>query len=410
MNTTDIPTHPAPAAPGSAAETGRQPAWLAVTIREIVVKATDRTFIISTVSTLVLVALGFLAAYFFSGRTHHLDVVVTDRQVVPVAEQAIAAAKAGDDRLTGDVTVADSEEQALQMLRDDDADVLVQRLAGRWTLTYKSEAKTEFESQFTQILLNQTITELAGRAGTTPAEVNAQMNFDTHLLEGDQQNSLTARIASLAFAALFMVSALTYGMQIATSIIEEKQSRIVEILVALIPVRQLLAGKVLGNTVIAVGQLVLLAGAGLIGLSLSPFKMLLPELSGGIGWFLVFFLAGFLALACIWAAAGALGTRSEDLQHTSQPLIWTLMLVYLAGFTVTGTVRDVLSYVPIMSSVLMPARIIEHSVSWWQPLIALILNLLFAFATVLLGERIYRNALLRTHGRLSYRQALKPND
>ena len=166
----------------------------------------------------------------------------------------------------------------------------------------------------------------------------------------------------------------------------------------------------LGNTVIAVGQLVLRAGAGLIGLSLSPFKMLLPELSGGIGWFLVFFLAGFLALACIWAAAGALGTRSEDLQHTSQPLIWTLMLVYLAGFTVTGTVRDVLSYVPIMSSVLMPARIIEHSVSWWQPLIALILNLLFAFATVLLGERIYRNALLRTHGRLSYRQGLKPND
>ena len=138
-------------------------------------------------------------------------------------------------------------------------------------------------------------------------------------MEGDAVDGMVGYFAGLGFAVLFMMSSMIYGMQIASSVIEEKQSRIVEILVAVIPVRQLLAGKVIGNTVIAFGQMVLLLGVTLIGVSFTPVTGALPNLSSGVGWFLAFFLAGFLALACIWAA-GALGTRSEDLNQTSQPL------------------------------------------------------------------------------------------
>ncbi len=117
-----------------------------------------------------------------------------------------------------------------------------------------------------------------------------------------------------------------------------------------------------------------------------------------------------MALACIWAAAGALGTRSEDLQHTSQPLMWVLMIAYFAGFMATGTVRVVLSFVPIVSSILMPVRIVDGTAAWWEPVIALAINLAFAVAMVIIGERIYRRALLRTQGRLSFRQALMLKD
>ena len=101
-----------------------------------------------------------------------------------------------------------------------------------------------------------------------------------------------------------------------------------------------------------------------------------------------------------------MGTRSEDLNQTSQPLTWLLLIAYFVGFTVSGTARVVLSYVPIISSILMPVRIVEGAADWWEPIAALLLNLAFAAVMVLLGERIYRRALLQTQGRLTYRQAL----
>ena len=85
-------------------------------------------------------------------------------------------------------------------------------------------------------------------------------------------------------------------------------------------------------------------------------------------------------------------------------------LAYVAGFASRGTAQEILSFVPIASSVLMPVRIVAGEVGWWQPLLALVFNLAFAFGTVLVGEKIYRNALLRTQGRLSYREALTLKD
>lgn len=105
-----------------------------------------------------------------------------------------------------------------------------------------------------------------------------------------------------------------------------------------------------------------------------------------------------------------LGTRAEDLNQTSQPLTWLLVMAYFVGFMVTGTARVVLSFVPIISSILMPVRIVEGTADWWEPVVALLINLVFAVAMVLLGERIYRRALLQAQGRLTYRQALTLND
>ena len=392
--------------------TDRQPAWLTVAIREIMVKLTDKTFIIGTLSTLALVAISMVASYFFTSRPQTLDVVVTDQAAVSLVDQVIAVAKADNDNLEGNIVTAPDRDAALAMLESGDADVLVEQVSGRWTLTYQESNDAIFEGYFSQVLRAQTIAELAEQAGQTPAQVNAQMTFDTHLVvpPTDADRGSLATVAGFAFAILFMMSAMVYGMQIATSVIEEKQSRIVEILVSVIPVRHLLAGKVLGNTVLAVGQMVLLAAVGLIGLSFTPAAAMLPAFSSGVAWFLVFFLAGFLALACIWAAAGAMCTRSEDLNQTSQPLMWVLILAYVAGFASRGTAQEILSFVPIASSVLMPVRIVAGEVGWWQPLLALVFNLAFAFGTVLVGEKIYRNALLRTQGRLSYREALTLKD
>lgn len=387
-----------------------QPAWLTVATREIMVKLTDRTFLISTISTLVLIAVGVVAGYFLGARPQVVTVAVVDQSVVPTIDLVTQAAQADDEAFSTEVVTAPDRAAALQQLRDGEADVLVEQPGGRWSLTYQMSPDPQFDAYFTQVVTQQTIAGLASSAGVSQQEVDDRLAVDTHTLEVDEQRAQTALVAGFAFAVLFMMSSMLYGMQIATSVIEEKQSRIVEILVSVIPVRALLAGKVLGNTAIAFGQMVLLLGVALFGVSLTPLSSYLPSFSSAIGWFLLFFLVGFLALACVWAAAGALGTRTEDLNHTSQPLIWILMLVYIAGFTATGVAREILSFVPIASSVLMPVRLVEGTASWWEPLVALVISLLFSVGTVLAGERIYRNALLQTQGRLSYRQAFALKD
>jgi ABC-2 type transport system permease protein len=201
------------------------------------------------------------------------------------------------------------------------------------------------------------------------------------------------------------MAALIFGMQIANSVVEEKQSRIVEIIATSIPVRHLLAGKILGNTVLAVLQILLYAGVGLIGMSFTPYGSFIPAISGPVVWFLVFFAAGFVALACLWAVAGALASRTEDLQSTTTPLTFIVMGIFFSSFLLDGTAKVVASFVPPVSAVLMPIRILEEDVPVWQPIAGLALLLLFALGTILVGERLYRRSLLQNQGRVSLKEA-----
>ncbi|WP_341729193.1 ABC transporter permease [Brooklawnia sp.] len=392
------------------ASSERRPAWLIVTIREIVVKVTDKAFIIGTLTTLGLIVAGFAVGFLVSGRAQTTDVVVTTSEAATMAQSVSALAQQSASGDAVQVVQADDDAQALAQVEAGDADVYLRHGEIGWITTWESEPDSGFVNQLQEALNAQTITDLANQAGVSTEQLSQQLSVTTEVLNATGSGGPIGLIAAVAFGVLFMMSSMTYGMQIATSVIEEKQSRIVEILVAVIPVRQLLAGKVIGNTLIAFTQVLVLLGASLIGLAFTGLRDYLPDFAGAAGWFLLFFLAGFGALACIWAAAGALGTRSEDLNQTSTPLMWVIMATYLAAFAATGTVRIVLSFVPIVSAVLMPARLIEGTVAWWEPLAALASNLVFAMLMVLLGERIYRRALLRTGGRLNWRQGLKLAD
>ena len=383
--------------------------WATIARREIMVKLTDKSFIISTIVSLAVTALAFAGVQIFANRSTTTDIVVTNQQAAAIVQGTDSLVRKKNAKSSVNVVEVSSDEEAEHLVSAGDADAWLRQADGSWQLVWKTESKTSLEQSVDTVIKDLTLSDLARQAGLSDAELQARMSVESVTLEGDS-NPMIGSLTGLAFAALFMFSSLVYGMQIANSVVEEKQSRIVEILVSVVPVRALLAGKVIGQTAIAVGQMVLLLGLGLIGLSATKLSVMLPNLSGAVAWFLVFFLAGFLALACIWAAAGSLGTRTEDVQYSAQPLTFVLMAVYVAGFTASGTAKVVLSYVPIMSAVLMPARIMDNTAQWWEPVIALVINLLFAALMVSLGSRIYRRALMQTSGRLSYRAALRLSD
>ena len=378
-------------------------AWPIVMRRELLVKLTDRGFLLSTLAIVAIIGawLGFNA--YQAERTMTYAVVTT---AADAAMGQTLAASAGelDDKVIVTAETAADPESARSAVREEEVDGWLHRDGTGWTLTTVSDSGRLLDLT-QQVVRAATVDEQARALGTTAAALEAGSVVSPQFLVGDAERAGVAEAVGFVMAFLFYMAALIFGMQIANSVVEEKQSRIVEIIATSIPVRHLLAGKILGNTLLAVLQILLYAGVGLIGMSFTPYGSLIPALGGPVVWFLVFFAAGFVALACLWAVAGSLASRTEDLQSTTTPLTFVVMGVFFASFLLDGTAKVVASFVPPVSAVLMPIRILEGDTPLWQPVVALALLLLFALGTILVGERLYRRSLLQNQGRVSLKQA-----
>ena len=381
-----------------------EPPWLLVTRREVVSRITDKSFLLGTAFMVVLIA-GFIG---FSAWQEERTETVTLAATPDAAAMATAVADAApgvDENVEVTVVEIDDRAAAESALREDEVDAWLHPTDDGWQLTSESSEQGSLTDVVEVVVQQQVLADNAAEVGTTVESLQAGSTVTTAFLRGDAEKAGVAEAVGFVFVFLFYFAALVFGMQLASSVIEEKQSRIVEIIAAAIPVRHLLAGKVLGNTALAVIQLMVYLVVGLVGLSFTSYKSYVPALSGPTAWFIGFFLAGFIALACLWAVAGSLASRTEDLQATSTPLTMLMLVMFFGGLSLDGRAQVIASFVPPVSAVVMPKRILAGGVEWWEPLLALGLLAAFAAVTVRIGERLYRRALLQTGGRVSLRQA-----
>ncbi len=397
--------HEVSAPPDSDSGERRVPAWQLVAVREITVKLTDKTFVLSTTLMVALLAGLFGVQIFLANRTTTTTVIATPDSVV-MARSLAEQAPHLDDTLVVNVEQTSDAAAARAAVDGGEADAWLHTGSQGWVLTTRSEPDDTLFSVTSRVIRDETLRANAAAAGTTPEQLEAGSAVQTDLLRGDAQQAQLAEAVGFAFAFLFYLAALLFGVSLASSVLEEKQSRIVEIIATAVPVRHLLAGKVIGNTAIAMGQLVVYAGVGLIGLSFTDYSTYVPSLSGPVVAFLVFFLAGFTALACLWAVAGSLANRQEDLQATTGPLTFLTIAVFFGALTLDGRWATVASFVPPLSAVLMPIRLLKDQASYGEAAIALALLLATAAVTIRVGERLYRRSLLQTGGgRISLRSA-----
>ncbi|QSR29987.1 hypothetical protein CFI00_05570 [Nocardioides sp. S5] len=382
----------------------RERAWLLVTRREVVSRITDKSFLIGTVLMVAMIVgfIGFTA--WQEERTDEATLGATP-EAVAMAQAVADTAPEVDDKLEVRLVELEDDAAARAALEADEVDAWLHPVDGGWQLTSESSEQDSLTDATRVVVRQQVLAENASGVGTTVEELEAGSTVSTGFLRGDAEKAAVADAVGFVFVFLFYFAALVFGMQLASSVIEEKQSRIVEIIAAAIPLRHLLAGKILGNTALALIQLLVYLAVGLVGLTFTPYKSYVPALSGPAAWFLAFFLAGFVALACLWAVAGSLASRTEDLQATSTPLTMLMLVMFFGGLSLDGRGQVIASFVPPVSAVVMPKRILAGGVEWWEPLVALGLLAAFALVTVWLGERLYRRALLQTGGRVSLRQA-----
>jgi ABC-2 type transport system permease protein len=226
------------------------------------------------------------------------------------------------------------------------------------------------------------------------------------LLEQSEVNNDAQQVVIQVFAMLFLIFAMG-GAAIAQSTVTEKQTRIVEILVSTVPVRALLAGKIIGHAVLTLGQVVVIAIAAPIALSISGGGELLSIVGPAVGWFVPFMCLGFVLLASIWAVAGSLVSRQEDL-GSSMGLVMLLVLgPYFAVvfFSDNATAMTILSYVPFSAAVAMPVRLFAGEAQLWEPLVSLGILAGAVVGIVLLASRLYSGSLLQTGGKVALSKA-----
>lgn len=246
----------------------------------------------------------------------------------------------------------------------------------------------------------------------TDAPVSLMMKLGTlpsvELLDPQAANALIAYLVAIGFGLVFLLAAQIFGSTIAQSVVEEKQTRVVEVLISAIPVRALLAGKVIGNTVLAMGQILLLVAVAIVGLIVTGQTEMLQGLGAPLVWFAVFFLFGFILLASLFAAAASLVSRQEDIGSTTAPLLFIVMAPYFAVivFRDSPLVMSILSYVPFSAPVGMPVRLFLGTAQWWEPLLSLAILLVTCVVAIIVGARIYENSLLRMGARVKLSEAL----
>ena len=338
-----------------------------VAAREIKVKLRDKTFLISTAFFLLIaVASTVLPAVLDGGPT---KVATTDRTVATALQQAGLEVR----------TVA-TEAEAEQLVRDGDVAAAV--VAGPTVLG-----------------LEEAPGEVVEALSTAPP---------VRLLDPDATDPFLAFVVPFALAFLFFMTSFTFGLQIAMSVTEEKQTRIVEILVASVPVRALLAGKVAAMTLLAFGQIALIAVAALVGMRVAGVDPDVAALVGPtIAWFLVFFLLGFVMLATLWAGVGALAARQEDINGASAPLQLAVMGPFFAVLFLqdNAAAMTALSYIPFSAPIAMPVRLFTGDAAGWEPVLALLVLAVSTAVFLVIGARVYEGSLLRTNGRTSFATA-----
>jgi ABC-2 type transport system permease protein len=218
--------------------------------------------------------------------------------------------------------------------------------------------------------------------------------------------------AAIAFVGVLLLygQLFGYGIWVASGVIEEKASRVVEMLLSAIRARQLLLGKIVGIGVLGLAQLVFIASFA-IGLALltGALKDVGATALGAVGLVIGWFILGFAFYATLFAAAGSLVTRMEELQNVIVPINLTILVSFFISIGAlqdpNGRLQVIASLLPTSSALAMPVRIVLGAAPGWQ--IALSLTLLIGSTILLvpLAARLYSGAVLRTRGRVKIREA-----
>ncbi len=262
-------------------------------------------------------------------------------------------------------------------------------------------AQNELADAIRIVLVRESLTH----SGLGTADVEFVMSpIDLDSTEADKKDSTDSAQASaygLFFIMYFVI--LFYGMNVARSIIEEKTSRIFEVLLATIKPEEMMAGKVLGVGAVGLSQVAIwLIGAvalsSYLGMS-GVFGDITFKISAAqTVYFILFFLLGYILYSGLAAALGAMSNSEQELQQMNIFLMLPLIACNGVVFQVTsdpdGTLAKVFSFIPLCTPLIMYVRIAVHQPPWWEIGISIVGLVATILAVLWFAARVYRVGIL----------------
>ncbi|MHA4851583.1 ABC transporter permease [Rhodococcus sp. MSC1_016] len=379
--------------------------------REFLTQVGKKSFLISNVIILLAIIGGIVAYSLFSGGGD-------DRaKIGVVGDQALAPVlvATGDAVATPvEVTAIDSEQAGRERVENGDLDVvLIPGADGSATAVTESEIGSGLRAVIDGAVLQRAQAEALTAQGVDPAQLAEEAGkavVTVDALDPPDPEKGQRVALSVAVVVLLYMQIMMFGMYVAMGVVEEKSSRVVELLLSTLRPLQLLWGKVIG--IGAVGLLQLAAygvagvGAGLATGTLTVTGTALGVLVGTLGWFVL----GFAFFAVLYAAAGSMVSRQEDVNATASPLMVLIVIMFFSAFSSVsdpdGTVSNVLSWIPPFSAILMPLRIAAGVASPTQVVATVALMLAVTAALSVLAAKIYQRSILRIGKVVSWKEAL----
>ncbi|HEY6567085.1 MAG TPA: ABC transporter permease [Actinomycetota bacterium] len=381
--------------------------WRVVAARDFRVRLKDRGFVISTAITLVVLSI-FILLRAFAGDdapSFHLGLVGEGSRSIgsQIERQAPESGVKVETRVYVEPAAADRALAAGEI----DAELVDGR-----TLVGQSDVDDRLDQVVQGAAVGQRIREALVSADLSPSEIEELFSDSAVVVRtiepADPNRDANAGVAFIAVLLVYG-QLFGYGVWIATGVIEEKASRVVEILLSAIRPHQLLGGKIVGIGLLGIGQLVFIAGFA-IGLALLTGALRFPGsaiVTAGV--VLVWFVLGFAFYAGLFAVSGSLVSRTEELQNAMVPINLTIFVSFFISIGALenpdSTLAIVASILPFSSALAMPVRIALGAATAIQIVASIVALLAGTALLVPLSARVYAGAVLRTGAKVKLKDA-----
>ncbi len=356
------------------------------------------------VTTLLILLVVFLPTFFGDDST---TVGVVEGVEVDRGALTAAADGFGIDLDLEDVADVAAAEQAIE---DGDLDAV---LSGPAELLVEDQPSPELRALIAEVVGRDAVLADLEALGLDPQEAAVALDAGDGVTVRslDPTDGFAEFMVALAGTVLMLMGVTFFASQVLTGVVEEKSSRVVEVVLGAVRPTQLLTGKLLG-----IGALAILQVGGLLAIALVAMNVSgaieLPATAGPtIGAVAVWFVLGFAFYAVVYAAAGSLVSRVEDAQSTAGPIGFLLFAAYALSFVVVvpnpeSLASRIVSLIPGVAPLTMPARVAFGAVTPAEQAAAITISVVATVLAVRFAARIYQRSLLRT-GQVTWREAVR---
>ncbi len=365
--------------------------WL-VARRELIERGRSRAFLLSLLLTVGLIALvTFLPSLVGPAGARNLGIVGTP----PAGSvERIEQTAAGAGQTVRVATVADRASAEAE-LRSGKLDAVLEFHADDSAPSYVVKDRPDQ-------LLQQIV--IASLVPPTPSPIQPQS------LEPPDPNRDTSFLFANVGVILLFISIFTFGTWVLTGVVEEKQSRVVEVVLSTIESRDLLIGKVLGIGLLGLVQLVVMVGVGL-ALGVQTGRFSLPSTTpSAIANLFVWFVLGYAFYSTALGVLGALASRMEEASNAASPVSLLATAAYLFALFVavpnpSGAAARIATFIPPIAPMIVPMRAALGAIEPWEIVGSVVVMLAAIWVLFVIGGRVYSGAVLQSGARMRLRDA-----